>query len=150
VKKTIINPSIGKGWHYFEGSGVTELVHSGAVVVETDDLKFVYLSGRTAVTSDEDETIVGEGDIKEQTRQILRLLQKPLAEAGGTLDDVVRMRVFVQPGMTRQMFAQIHEARAEFFNKEHYPASTLVMVHALARPGAMLEIDADAVIAKKK
>jgi enamine deaminase RidA (YjgF/YER057c/UK114 family) len=51
--------------------------------------------------------------------------------------------------MTREMFAQIHEARAEVFKKEHYPASTLVLVHALAREGAMIEIDADAVIVKK-
>jgi hypothetical protein len=49
ASKRIINAEIGKGWHYFEGSGVSELIHSGAVVIETDELRFVYCSGRTAM-----------------------------------------------------------------------------------------------------
>jgi enamine deaminase RidA (YjgF/YER057c/UK114 family) len=59
------------------------------------------------------------------------------------------MRVFVAPPFTTENFAKIHEARAEVFHKEHYPASTLVIVHQLARPDAMLEIDCDAVVIKK-
>ena len=146
--KQIINADIGTDWHFFEGSGVNELVHSGGVVVEAGDLKLVYLSGRTATAGD-DETIVGPGDIKEQTRQVIRNLLSALEPVGGTIDDIVRVRVFVTPPFTREMFAQIHEARAEFFHKEHYPASTLVVVHALAREGAMIEIDADAVISTR-
>ena len=64
--KRIINADIGKGWHYFEGSEVSELVHSGAVVIETEELRFVYCSGRTATKGDLDE-VVAPGDIKEQT-----------------------------------------------------------------------------------
>jgi 2-iminobutanoate/2-iminopropanoate deaminase len=147
MKKTIINPSIGTNWHFFEGSTVKELVHSGGVVIELTEAKFVYLSGRTATDGDS-ETLVGAGDIREQTRQVLRNLLGALEQAGGTVDDIVRMRVFVTPPFTRDDFAEIHEARAEYFHKEHYPASTLVVVHELARPGALIEIDADAVIAK--
>ena len=147
ISKQVINADMGTGWHFFEGSGVNELVHSGGVVVETADLKFVYLSGRTA-TAGEDETIVGEGDIKEQTRQVIRNLLAALEPVGGTIDDIVRVRVFVTPPFTREMFAQVHEARAEFFHKEHYPASTLLVIHSLPRQGAMIEIDADAIIPK--
>jgi enamine deaminase RidA (YjgF/YER057c/UK114 family) len=50
--------------------------------------------------------------------------------------------------MTKDMFGQIHEARAEFFHKEHYPASTLVVISGLARAGALIEIDTDAVISR--
>ena len=145
VTKQIINADIGTDWHFFEGAGVNELVHSGGVVVDAGNLKLVYLSGRTATAGD-DETIVGEGDIKEQTRQVIRNLLGALEPVGGTIDDIVRVRVFVTQPFTREMFAQIHEARAEFFHKDHYPASTLVVVHALAREGALIEIDADAVI----
>ena len=53
------------------------------------------------------------------------------------------------PPFTKEKFGAIHDARAEFFNKDHYPASTLVVVHELARPDAMIEIDADAVISRK-
>ena len=148
VDKTIIKPDIGTGWSVFEGSGVNELVHSGGVVVEAGDLTFVYLSGRTATDGDSD-VIVGEGDIREQTRQVIRNLLSALEPVGGTIDDIVRVRVYITPPFSKEKFAAIHEARAEFFHKDHYPASTLVIVHGLARDGAMIEIDADALISKK-
>ena len=69
-----------------------------------------------------------------------------MGEAGGVLDDIVRVRVYVLAPMTREAFGQIHEARAEFFRREHYPASTLVVVAGLVRADALIEIDADAVI----
>jgi enamine deaminase RidA (YjgF/YER057c/UK114 family) len=149
ITKKIINPDIGKGWHYFANSKVKELVHSGAVVIETPDLKHVYVSGRTATDGDTDQ-IVGPGDIAAQTRQVLINLGSALTEAGATYDDIVRMRVFMAPPFSIENFAKSHEVRAEFFKKEHYPASTLVIVHQLARAGAMLEIDCDAVVIKNK
>lgn len=147
--KKIINSEIGKGWHYFEGSSVNQLIHSGAVVIETSELKFVYCSGRTATKGDTDE-IVAPGDIAAQTEQVLINLGSALTEAGATYDDIVRMRVFLAPPFTTENFAKIHEVRAKYFKKEHYPASTLVIVHQLARKDAMLEIDCDAVVIKNK
>lgn len=146
--KRIINADIGQGWKYLEGTGVDELVHSGGVVIETEELRFVYCSGRTATRGD-DDVVVAPGDIEEQTRQVLRNLKMALDDAGATFDDVVRMRVFVAPPFSKESFGKIHKARAEVFNKEHYPASTLVIVHQLARPDAMLEIDCDAVVIKR-
>jgi 2-iminobutanoate/2-iminopropanoate deaminase len=147
MKKTIINRDIGRDWEFFKNSSVKELVHSGAVVVETGDVKFVYLSGRTATDGDTD-VLVGPGDIEAQTEQVLKNLLSALEQAGGTIDDIVRMRVYVTPPYSHELFAKIHEVRARYFNRDHYPASTLVVVHQLARAGAMIEIDADAVIAK--
>ena len=43
-------------------------------------------------------------------------------------------------------FVTIHEVRDEFFDREHYPASTLVEVEALALDDLLIEVDADAVI----
>ena len=117
-------------------------------MVEAGDLTFVYLSGRTATDGDSD-VVVGVGDIAEQTRQVIRNLLSALEPLGGTIDDIVRVRVFMTPPFTKEKFGAIHDARAEFFNKDHYPASTLVVVHELARPDAMIEIDADAVISRK-
>lgn len=148
VDKTIINPNIGQGWSALETSDVKELVHSGGVVVEAGDITFVYLSGRTATDGDSD-VVVGVGDIKEQTRQVIRNLLSALEPLGGTIDDIVRVRVYITPPFSKEKFGAIHDARAEFFHKDHYPASTLVVVHELARPHAMIEIDADAVISKK-
>lgn len=147
MKKMIVNPDIGKGFPLLAGSGVPQLVHSEAVKIEFPEYSQLYLSGRTA--SDEKGNLVGRGDMKEQTRQVLRNLQKTLAGHGGTMDDIVRVRVYVTE-LDRDTFGQIHQARQEFFRKEHYPASTMVIVKGLARDGAMIEIDADAVIPRSR
>lgn len=144
MKKTVINAEAGKGWDVLAGSGVSQLIHADGVVVEIPGCKLVYVSGKTA--TNEAGVLHGRGDIKEQTRQVLRNVQTILAQAGGTIDDVVRVRVFVRKPLTREDFGRIHEARAEFFRKPNYPASTLVVVDGLVREGALIEIDADAVI----
>jgi len=153
VRKTIIDADYGQGLAELKGSGVAELIHSAGVIVDTGDIRFVYLSGRVATDDDAAtlearQQIVGIGDIKQQTRQTLRNIQAALRRAGGDLDNIVRMRVYVVAPMTKEMFGQIHEARAELFHKEHYPASTLIVIAGLARAGALIEIDTDAVISR--
>lgn len=153
IEKTIIDRDLGKGFAYFAGADVDELVHSAAVVVDTDDVRFIHCSGKTATYDQgpepgDKDTLVGVGDIKEQTRQVLRNLSSVLEKAGATLADVVRVRVYVTQPFTEEDFGRVHEARAEFFERDHYPASTLVVVHALARAEALIEIDADAVVAR--
>lgn len=155
MRKTIIDPDYGEGLHELEGARVSELIHSAGVIVDTDEVRHVYLSGRLATddeatTAEERQRIVGGGDVKEQTRQVLRNLRSALQRAGGDIDDIVRVRVYVVAPMSKEMFGHIHEARAEFFHKEHYPASTLVVVSALVRAGALIEIDADAVIPRRR
>jgi len=144
MKRTVINPEAGKGWDILQGSGVNQLIHADGVCIELAGVKLIYVSGKTA--TNEHGVLQGRGDIKAQTRQVLRNLQRILAEAGGTVDDIVRVRVFVRKPLTNEDFARIHEARAEFFRKPNYPASTLVVVEALVRDGALIEIDADAVV----
>ena len=151
MHKTIIDPGYGQGLEELRGSGVSEPIFSAGVIIDSGDLRFVYLSGRVATddaapTAEGRQRIVGIGDVKEQTRQVLRNLQVTLGQADGVLDDIVRVRVYVLAPMTREAFGQIHEARAEFFRREHYPASTLVVVAGLVRADALIEIDADAVI----
>ncbi len=151
MKKTVVDPSYGQGLEELKGSGVTEPIFSAGVIIDSGDLRFVYLSGRVA-TDDAAPTVEGRqrmvavGDVKEQTRQVIRNLQLTLGQVGGVLDDIVRVRVYVVAPMTREAFGQIHEARAEYFRKEHYPASTLIVVAGLVRADALIEIDADAVI----
>jgi enamine deaminase RidA (YjgF/YER057c/UK114 family) len=143
MQKTIINADAGKGWKIFEGSGVDQLIHSDGVRIDLPGFSLLYISGKTA--TDETGKVVGVGNMKEQTRQVLRNIDKILRAHGATIDNIVRVRVYVV-GFTRDRFCEIHEARAEVFHKEHYPASTLVEVKGLAREGALIEIDADAVI----
>src|SRR5215472_10378844 len=151
MQKTIVDPGYGQGLEELKGSGLTEPIFSAGVIIDSGDLRFAYLSGRLATddaapTVEGRRRIVGIGDMKEQTRQVLRNLQMTLGQVGGVLDDIVRVRVYVVAPMTREAFGQIHQARAEFFHKDHYPASTLIVVAGLVIAGGLIEIDADAVI----
>ena len=102
--------------------------------------RMVFASGQVA--RDVDGSLVGPGDIRAQTRKTLENLQAVLAEGGATMDDVVKVTVFVTS--LSEHFAAIHEVRKEFF-KSDYPASTLVEISSLVDPEMLIEIEAIAV-----
>ena len=101
----------------------------------------VFVSGQLARNA-QGET-VGKGDIKAQTRQVLENIKSVLESAGATLDDVVKVSIFVTN--LEEHLAQIREVRAEYFKKD-YPAATLVEVKALVTKDFLIEIEAIAVI----
>jgi 2-iminobutanoate/2-iminopropanoate deaminase len=102
--------------------------------------QLIFVSGQVARNAT-GET-VGRGDIRAQTRQTLENIKAVLETAGATMDDIVKVTVFVTDV---SHFAAIHEVRAEYFTRD-YPASTLVEVKSLVSPDLMIEIDAIAVI----
>ncbi len=112
------------------------------VRVEAGDAVFLYISGQTPV--DDDGKLVGE-TMLEQTRQVLRRLDRIITHQGGTLADIVRVRVYVTD-ISPEALRQVHEARNEVFDAATRPASTLVQISGIIRAGGMIEIDADAVI----
>ena len=83
--------------------------------------------------------------MRDQTRQTLENIREVLAREGGTMDDIVRVRVYVTQ-LDSASLRDIHDVRSEFWTEGKYPASTLVRVDQLIRDGALIEIDADAVI----
>jgi len=113
-------------------------VYSHAVRVEGDELLFI--SGITA--RDKNGNIVGKGDMKLQTQQVLENMKTILSHAGATFDNVVKVTVFVTD-LSR--FKDIHEVRAKYFKKD-YPASTLVQVSRLVHEDMLIEIEAIAVL----
>ena len=100
----------------------------------------VFVSGLTARRAD--GTIAGIGDITEQTRQVCENLRAVMAEAGGTLDDICRVDVYVR---NMEHFPQIHEVRRQYFNAP-LPASTMVEVAKMTSPDYLIEISAIAVL----
>jgi len=102
--------------------------------------KVLHVSGQVA--QDATGSVMGKGDIRAQTRQVLENIRTVLASAGGTMDDVARVTVYVTD---MSGLAQIHEVRAQYFRRP-YPASTLVEVKRLVKPEYLIEIDAVAVI----
>jgi 2-iminobutanoate/2-iminopropanoate deaminase len=83
--------------------------------------------------------------MREQTRRVLDNIKAILEREGGSFDDVVRVRVYVTQ-LDQQSLRDIHEVRSGYFREGRYPASTLVRVDQLVRDGALIEIDADAVL----
>jgi len=108
--------------------------------VEVPAGKMVFVSGQVA--RDLDGSVAGVGDITTQTRKVLQNMQSVLVESGATMDDVVKVTVFVTN--LEQHFAAIHKVRGEFF-KSDYPASTMVEVKSLVHEDMLIEIEAIAV-----
>jgi enamine deaminase RidA (YjgF/YER057c/UK114 family) len=84
-----------------------------------------------------------EGDFEGQARQAFRNLAATLAQAGGTLADIVTMTVFIIDARYGDRFI---EMRKEVFPDGNYPASALITVAGFARPAMMVEIQCVAVV----
>jgi enamine deaminase RidA (YjgF/YER057c/UK114 family) len=100
----------------------------------------VEVAGTTAV--DEDANIIGLNDPYEQTKFILRKIEKALKEAGTSLNDVIKTRMFVTD---ISGWEAIGKAHGEFF-RDIKPAATMVEVQSLIRPELLVEIEVTAVI----
>ncbi len=114
-------------------------VFSQATVVEAKG-RLVFISGMTARRPD--GSIAGIGDVGAQTRQVCENIKAAVEAAGGTLDDVCRVDVYVR---NMEHFEAIHKVRAEYF-KPPYPASTMVEVTKMVSPDYLIEMNAIAVI----
>lgn len=102
--------------------------------------RMVFVAGQ--IPWDAEGNTVCKGDVTGQTRQVFANIATVLAEAGGTLDDVIKITVFAADIRYRN---EINQVRTETF-KEPYPASTQVAVDALVDPDWMVEIEAVAFI----
>ena len=100
---------------------------------------YIHVSGTTSTTP---HGVVGMGDPYEQTRQALITIESALAEAGATLSQVVRTRMYVTD---ISKWEETGRAHAEFFGAIR-PATTMVEVSRLISPELLVEIEADAYI----
>jgi enamine deaminase RidA (YjgF/YER057c/UK114 family) len=115
-------------------------LHTAAFLMGKGDL--VFLSGTGPL--DSEGNTVGRGDAGAQTRQIISAMSDILEEAGGSLDDIVRLRVFT-PDMSNR--PQINAERMRAF-KEPRAVSTFVQVSALEDPDWLVMFEATAFIPK--
>ena len=100
----------------------------------------VYVSG--TVAWGDDGKLVGAGDMYAQAKQAIRNIEKALIEAGASMADAVRTRIYVTDISRLEEAARAH---GEAFG-EIRPASSMVEVSALAEPEMLFEIEAIAVI----
>lgn len=111
-----------------------EVGYSRAVRVGSE----IHVAGTTA--TDEDGTVVGHGNPYRQTVEILHTVAEALGEAGATLDDVVRTRIFVTD---IDDWEEVGRAHGEVFGTIR-PATTMVQVERLIDPAMLVEIEVDA------
>lgn len=126
-----INVSSGAPWE-------TTVGYSRAVRVGSN----VWVAGTVAI--DEDGKPVGEGDAYEQARYILLKIGRALKQAGASLDDVVRTRMYITHLRDQTAVGRAHH---EVFNSVR-PAATMVQISGLVDPRLLVEIEVEAFITK--
>jgi enamine deaminase RidA (YjgF/YER057c/UK114 family) len=102
--------------------------------------KHIEISG--TIAQDEAGNATGIGDPYRQTVEIIRLAERVLKEAGSSLSDVVRTRIYVTD---INYWEEVGRAHGEFFG-EILPATSMVQVAALIRPESLVEIEFSALL----
>ena len=103
----------------------------------------LFISGQVARPLEGGTGIVGK-DEYEQTRQIFSRIDRIIQAAGGTMDNLVKMTIYV---VDIKNNTEVWRARREFFAGD-FPASTLVEVRSLAKPEMLVEIETVAYLGK--
>jgi enamine deaminase RidA (YjgF/YER057c/UK114 family) len=104
----------------------------------------VYVAGQ--VSSDASGKLVGEGNFEAQVEQVFTNLKLALEAAGATMADIVKMNTYLVAEVSQDDVPKMRAIRDRYVNKEKPPASTLVVVSRLARPGWLIEIEVVAAI----
>jgi reactive intermediate/imine deaminase len=100
----------------------------------------LYVSGQIAL--DREGKLVGAGDISAQTRQVFENLKSALAAAHATLNDIVKITVFMKDVTQLPAFRAVRDT----YFTSHPPASSLVQISQLVLPELLIEIEAIAVL----
>ena len=103
----------------------------------------LFISGQVARPVEGGRTLVGEKEY-EQAKQIFTRIKLICEGAGGSLDDVVKLTIFM---VNIKNNTEVWRARREFFTGD-FPASTLVEVRSLAGAETLVEIEAVAYLGK--
>jgi enamine deaminase RidA (YjgF/YER057c/UK114 family) len=104
----------------------------------------IYLAGQ--VSSDASGKLVGEGNFEAQAEQVFRNVKIAVEAAGGTMADIVKLNIYLVTEVGQDEVPKMRAIRDRYVNKEKPPASTLVVVSRLARPGWLIEVEAVAAL----
>ena len=112
------------------------------VVEATGPGRIVYIAGQLGM--DVGGKVVGQaGDFRAQAIQVYENLKAALAEVGATFKDVVKTTNYL---VDLKHLPLLREARGIYLTGPNHPASTTIQISGLAREGALLEIEAIAIL----
>jgi enamine deaminase RidA (YjgF/YER057c/UK114 family) len=117
--------------------------HGFSQAVAASGTRTLYISGQTAW--DANRQLVGGADLADQARQAFRNVQAAVEASGGTISDVVSLRIYVVNYGPAKAEA-VGTALRESFSGPANPATTWIGVVSLADPGFLIEIEATAVL----
>ena len=112
------------------------------VITVTGPVRTIYVGGQNAV--DTSGAIVGKGDFKAQSEQIMKNIQAALASGGAQLEHVIKWNLYVVQGQPLQEgFAAFQRVWGD---RPNPPAISMAFVAGLAHPDFLAELDAIAVV----
>lgn len=119
--------------------------YSHVAEVDLGTCRMIIISGQ--VPLDKQGNLVGKGDLAKQTEQVFTNIRSILEELGGTMKDLVKTGIFM---VDASQIAVFREIRNKYVNSAHPPASTLVQVGRLFRDDVLIEIEATAILPRKR
>ncbi len=125
---------------FVRGTWQVKRAFSPAVIAD-GARRMIFVAGHTGQADDDGKSLAGDFDA--QFRQTFRNIEKTLAQAGGTLRDMVTMTVFL---IDARHTTRMTELRGELFGKD-FPASAAITVQGFAQPEMMIEVQGIAVTA---
>ena len=130
---------------YINPDGLSKNPAFTNVIVVTGSVKTVYIGGQNAL--DASGTIIGKGDIKAQTVQVLKNIQAALSASGAQPEHVIKWTLYVVQGQPLQAG---FEAFQQFWGRRpNPPAITMAFVAGLANPDFLVEMEAIAVVPER-
>ena len=112
-------------------------------IVTSKPGKHVFISGQVAW--DNELNLVGKNDLSMQTEKSLENIKKAIKSAGGELEDIVMLRIYIVDSVEEYSII-ISDRLKEYFGESNPPCSTWLRVSGLANEGFLIEIEAQAVI----
>ena len=116
------------------------------VISVTGNVKTIYIGGQDAV--DASGTIVGKGNIKQQTEQVFSNLQAALKAGGAELENVIKWNIYIVQGQPIQPAFEVFQN--VWGRRPNPPAITVMFVFGLANPEFLVEMEAIAVVPEKQ
>jgi enamine deaminase RidA (YjgF/YER057c/UK114 family) len=112
------------------------------VIVVTGPVKTVYVGGQDSV--DASGAIIGKGDLKAQTEQVLKNIQMALAAGGAQLEHIIKWNLYIVQGQPLRAGFEVFQR--VWGNRPNPPAISGFFVSGLAHPDFLVEMDAIAVV----